>query len=336
LPLYSVTRGKLAEIDEVNVDKERNVQRLIEGNLHVIFGLEFIDSEFALDDLRIDTLAYDAEAKAFVIIEYKKKTNDTVVDQGYAYLNLMITRKADFILKYYEKTGKHISNIVEWDSSKVIFVAPSFTAYQKQAIKFKDLPFELWEVKHYSNGTILFSQLKTPEKGESIKTLGQKNSVIRAVSREITAATEESNLEIANDAIKALYVELKEAILSMGSDIELKPKKLYIAFVRKTNFVDIEFYKSHLKLFINMKKGTLNDPQKKARDVSNVGHHGNGDYEITLKDTSDVGYVMSLVRQSYDKNSDVRAINERINIREKVNAVLNPDDQTQTRRKEIS
>lgn len=330
MPLYNVTRGKLAEIDEVDVGKEKNIQRLIESNLDVIFGLEFIDSEFALDDLRIDTLAYDVEAKAFVIIEYKKKANDTVVDQGYAYLNLLITRKADFILKYYEKTGKHISNIVEWDSSKVIFVAPSFTAYQKQAIKFKDLPFELWEVKNYSNGTILFSQLKTPEKGESIKTLGQKNAVIRAVSRQVTAATEESNLEKANDAIKALYVELKEAILSMGSDIELKPKKVYIAFIRKTNFVDVEVFRASMKLWINMKKGTLNDPQKKARNVANVGHHGNGDYEITLKDASDLGYVMSLIRQSYDKNNIVRELNKRITVSEKVNRVFNPDDQTHT------
>jgi predicted transport protein len=28
---------------------------------------------------------------------------------------------------------------------------------------------------------------------------------------------------------------------------------------------------------------TLNDPKKIARDVSNMGHWGNGDYEIKIK-----------------------------------------------------
>jgi hypothetical protein len=50
--------------------------------------------------LRIDTLAFDNESKAFVIIEYKKDRNFSVVDQGIGYLNLMLNDKADFILEY--------------------------------------------------------------------------------------------------------------------------------------------------------------------------------------------------------------------------------------------
>jgi hypothetical protein len=52
--------------------------------------------------LRIDTLAFDNESKAFVIIEYNKDRNFSVVDQGTAYLNLMLNNKADFILEYNE------------------------------------------------------------------------------------------------------------------------------------------------------------------------------------------------------------------------------------------
>ncbi len=35
-----------------------------------------------------------------------------------------------------------------------------------------------------------------------------------------------------------------------------------------------------------------------ARDVSNIGHWGNGDYEIKITEPSDIGYVLSLIRQS--------------------------------------
>jgi predicted transport protein len=60
--------------------------------------------------------------------------------------------------------------------------------------------------------------------------------------------------------------------------------------------------KSDIQLFLNLRQGTLNDPKKMARDISNLGHHGNGDYEVKLNNREDIGYIMSLIRQSYDKN----------------------------------
>jgi predicted transport protein len=60
--------------------------------------------------------------------------------------------------------------------------------------------------------------------------------------------------------------------------------------------------KSDIQLFLNLKEGMLNDPRKMGRDISKLGHHANGDYEIKLSDTKDIGYAMSLIRQSYDKN----------------------------------
>jgi predicted transport protein len=51
-----------------------------------------------------------------------------------------------------------------------------------------------------------------------------------------------------------------------------------------------------------VKKSTLSGYQNMARDVSNVGHWGNGDYEAKITKTTDIGYVLSLIRQSYDKN----------------------------------
>jgi predicted transport protein len=82
----------------------------------------------------------------------------------------------------------------------------------------------------------------------------------------------------------------------------VKPKRVYIAFIRKTNFIDVVPRKSDIQLFVNLRKGMLNVPRKMARDISEVGHHGNGDYDVKLSDTKDIGYVMSLIRQSYDKN----------------------------------
>ena len=81
-------------------------------------------------------------------------------------------------------------NDVDWSQSRVIFVSPNFTNYQKKGIEFKDLPIELWEVKLYSNSTILFNQIQSPEKSESITTISQRSEIVKT-SREVRTYDEE-------------------------------------------------------------------------------------------------------------------------------------------------
>ena len=58
-----------------------------------------MSSEFERDGLRIDTLAFDPDARSFVIIEYKKDQSFSVVDQGFAYLSLMLKNKEVFLVE---------------------------------------------------------------------------------------------------------------------------------------------------------------------------------------------------------------------------------------------
>jgi RecB family endonuclease NucS len=103
LRIFSIKGTKLTEITEEQFPLEKDIQRLTEANLQQIFELDLVRSEFEIHGLRIDTLAFDKESGAFVIIEYKKDRNFSVVDQGVAYLNLMLNNKADFILEYDER-----------------------------------------------------------------------------------------------------------------------------------------------------------------------------------------------------------------------------------------
>jgi len=48
------------------------MQVLFEQNIILLTGLTFVKSEFIIKNNRIDTLAFDAESKSFVIIEYKR------------------------------------------------------------------------------------------------------------------------------------------------------------------------------------------------------------------------------------------------------------------------
>lgn len=299
---YKNKNEKLELIKESPFKLEKDIQSLTEKNLNLIFGLDLVKSEFSLNNLRIDTLAFDREASAFVIIEYKRDKKFSVIDQGYAYLSLMLNNKADFILEHNE-CGKNIlkRTDVDWSQSRVIFVAPSFTTYQREAINFRDLPIQLWEVKRYANETVNYSQIQTSGAQESIKTISRNNNIVKAVNKEIKVYTENEHLEVASPEILELYETIKNAITNLDG-IEIKPTKKYIAFVSGANIVDIHIQRKALKMWINMFKGELDDPKKLARDVANIGHWGNGDYELQIRDDENIEYIMLLIKQSYRKN----------------------------------
>ena len=76
------------------------------------------------------------------------------------------------------------------------------------------------------------------------------------------------------------------------------PKKIYIAFKKdRKNIVDIQLLSKGLKIFINVRKGDLEDLKNLTKDISELGHHGNGDYQIVVSDTKHLEYVMSLIKQ---------------------------------------
>ncbi len=170
MPIFKICDSYgLSHINELEFPLEKNIQKLIEKNAKTIFDSEFVTSEFHLNDLRVDSLLFDSESNSFIIIEYKKETNFSVIDQGFAYLSLLLNNKAEFILIYNEKKQTPLKkDDVDWSQSKVLFISPFFTTYQRKAIEFKDLPIELWEIKIFSNNTILINQIQSVDKRESI------------------------------------------------------------------------------------------------------------------------------------------------------------------------
>ena len=303
MSLFKLDNKRLEYIKEEPFRLEKDIQSLCENNMETLLNCKFIKTEFVVENFRFDSLCFDKQNSSFVIVEYKRDKNFSVIDQGYAYLSAMLNHKSDFILEYNESTGENLKrNDVDWSQSKVVFVAPSFTTYQREAIGFKDLPIELYEIRKYSNNTVSFIQILAKKSSESITTISKTNEKVETVNREIKVYTEDDRKEEGSQEIQELYEKIKNMILNIGDDISIKVKKHYVAYVRKSNFCDINFQKKQLKIWLNVKKGILRDSKGIARDVASVGHWGNGDYEIVLNSDSDIEYVVSLIRQSYNSN----------------------------------
>jgi predicted transport protein len=299
MALYINQTGKLKEVKEKPFKLEKDIQKVFEANLYAIMCLELVKSEFTIKNKRIDTLAYDAQACAFIIIEYKRDKNISVVDQGFTYLSLMLENKADFIVEYNESLKRNLKREdVDWSQTRVAFVSPSFTENQIQATNFKDIAIELWEVKQFENDTLAINPIKKSVAAETIKPITQQTQSLKNITAEIKVYTEQDHIEKASDLTAELYEKFKAAILNLTDGIEVKPQKFYIAFKKGKNVTDIAILKKSLKLFINVKAGLLDDPKKLAQDVSNIGHWGNGDYQIQVEDDKDLEYIMSLVKQA--------------------------------------
>ena len=253
-----------------------------------------------IKNFRIDTLCYDKSNKSFVIIEYKKGKSYSVIDQGYSYLSLMLNNKSDFILEYNEnKSGNLKRGNIDWTQSKVLFISPNFSTYQKESINFRDLPIELYEIKRFSNNSIIINQIKG-EGSESVSKLSKGKGVIGKVSKEVKVYSEEDIVSFGEKEIQSLYYSLRSSILEL-EDVEILPRKKYIGFVRDRNICSIFIQKKKIKLWVNMKKGELNDGQGIMRDVSHIGHHGIGDYETLIDNDDDIEYILSMIKQSYYK-----------------------------------
>lgn len=316
MQLFKNKNNSLSPIAKDSFKLEKDIQSLIEKNLETLFGLELVSSEFVLPEFRLDSLAYDEQNRSFVIVEYKKGYSWSVVDQGYSYLSVMLNNKAEFILEYNEKMmGKPLRKTdVNWEFSRVIFVSPSFNTYQKNSVNFKDVPFELWEIKKFEGGLIAIEQCKSSS-NESIEKLskGGSSSVISKVSSEVKVLSEEDHVNLLDESMKPLWATLREK-LEDDSDTSFRVKKSYIAWCRDSTAVcSIYFHKKKLKIIVlrgNKKKAgekslgffTIDDPKRLTKERSWTWKSGvaGHEYVISLKKPEEMEYVMFLLEQKYN------------------------------------
>ena len=101
--------------------------------------------------------------------------------------------------------------------------------------------------------------------------------------------------------MRGLFYALRKELLSLDPNVVEEVLKLYVAYKAETNFVDVTPQKNQLRLFINLPFSDLIDPRGLARDVSKIGHWGNGEVEVILASADDLPYVLGLVRQGLER-----------------------------------
>ncbi|HEC38728.1 hypothetical protein LCGC14_0894660 [marine sediment metagenome] len=291
--------NKLRRLNENKIKLEKKVQNIVEKNLELIFNIELIKSEFTIKNRRIDTLAFDPEIKSFVIIEYKRDRSKSIVDQGYAYLRLLLEYKADFVLTFNGIKGenKNLQDI-DWSQSKIIFITNRFLEYSKEALGL-EMPFELWELSKFDDDTLILAKIE-PIFSATLDELTQINSKSEEIKKEIKVYDELFHLDKRPSYIHDLYMSLKEEIKNIDENIDIKPTKLYIAFkINAHNFVTTNFTNKRIDLYLSKLKEEFDDPKDFLENVPDSYNWGKI-CRFPIDSEDQIPYALHLIKQSYE------------------------------------
>jgi predicted transport protein len=305
MPLYQLQSGKVSQIKQVSFPKERELQQIFETNLEPLLGVRFVASEYTTGDRqrgRIDTLGLDQDGSP-VIIEYKKASNDNVINQGLFYLDWLIDHKGDFTLVAQKTLGKNIS--IDWSRPRLILIAEGFSEYDKFAVNRIGANMELWTFRRYGENLLHLETIYVAETLREKHKKAEKKNAVKAESEEeeVQVYSLEDHLKGKPDSVCNLYQELRERIFSLDEDgaIIEKANKHYMVYKHGKNFCEVWIQNSQLKIWLDIFIADLNDPLKLSKDVSNIGHWGTGDVEVNISDSVDLSKIMDLVSQAYQQ-----------------------------------
>jgi predicted transport protein len=298
IKLFRVSAGKVDELAGTTDTIEKSVQTFFEKNLEALLGVRFLASEFVTSNGLIDTLGLDENGSP-VIVEYKRASNENVVNQGLFYLDWLMDHRKDFQWLVLEKFGKEDAEAVDWSAPRLICVAGDFNRYDDHAVKQMQRNIELIRYRRFGTELLLLDLLTatsakgapvaggSPSEGGGISSGGYKT--ISAVMDELDSAMIDR------------FEALRACLMALGDDVQETTLKFYVAFKRIKNFACVEFRPTAAKILVYVKVDPSSvqlDPGF-TRDVSNVGHFGTGDLEITLAKLEDLERAMPLIKRSY-------------------------------------
>ena len=310
IKLFRYTADGAAELAGKAAAIEKRLQQLIESQMDTFLGVRFLASEYntgAKHRGRIDSLGLD-ENGCPVIIEYKRHSNENVMNQGLFYLDWLLDHKADFRLLVMEKLGKEAAEKIEWSGTRLLCIAADFTRYDEHAVAQINRNIELIRYKLFGPDLLLFELVNAVTadsgSGEGEATTGGKSGKTPAPAT-LAMKTHADQLATATPELIALYEATRAYILAQGDDILEKQLKLYMAYRRLKNFVCMTLISRedpHVRLWLKLDPGSVELEKGFTRDVTEVGHWGTGDLEVVLRRQADFEKAKGLIERAYQEN----------------------------------
>ncbi|MDN5924695.1 MAG: endonuclease NucS, partial [Xanthomonadales bacterium] len=304
--LFRLSSGSALELPGRAATVEKHLQALIESQMQTFLGVRFLATEYATGKThrgRIDSLGLD-ENDCPVIIEYKRHSNENVINQGLFYLDWLLDHQAEFRLLVMDKFGHDAAHEIDWAGTRLLCIASDFTRYDEHAVQQIPRNVELIRYKLFGDDLLLLdlvnavsvndassSKATTVESRATTKSRGQGKD--KTVEEQLAGATPE---------IRTLYEAVSSQLLALGDDVQEKRLKLYVAFRRLKNFTCVIPYRDKLLVMLKLDPASVALEEGFSRDCRNIGTWGTGDLELTLRNRADLARALPLLERSYNEN----------------------------------
>ncbi|MGU3778380.1 DUF5655 domain-containing protein [Burkholderia metallica] len=304
IQLFRLSNGTASELSSTTAKLEKQLQGLIEANMPAFLGVRFLASEYATGKThkgRIDSLGLD-ENGCPVIVEYKRQSNENVINQGLFYLDWLLDHQAEFRWLVMEKLGKDVAEQIEWAGTRLLCIAADFTRYDQHAVQQIPRNIELIRYKLFGDDLLLLELVNAQSVPDA--------TAVKSAPADMTAEPEnpkpggkdrslDEQLALAPTEIRDLYAQTTSYLTALGDDVHEKRLKLYTAFRRLKNFACVIAYPNRLLVTVKLDPMSVTLEDGFSRDVSEIGHWGTGDVELTLRTQADLERAKPLLERSY-------------------------------------
>jgi predicted transport protein len=308
MPIFQISNKKLVPVEQTNFLTEKELQALIEANLSPAFNCQFVASEFSTGSQhagRIDTLALSEDNNP-VIIEYKKVESSELINQSLFYLSWIHDHKGDFHLAVQKSLGTDVK--VDWSDVRVICLAPNYKKYDLHAVQVMGANIELWRYRLFKNSCLYLEEVfqKVISSSPEISTSSKSPIMIAAGKKAaLTKATGTYNFEQhisgKSEKVREMVFDIKDYIMNLDSAMEEVPKKFYVAYKISQNITCMEIKTQKIVLWLKLNPKEISKLPNIARDVSNIGHYGTGDLQITVSSPRDIEIAKEFINAAYQK-----------------------------------
>jgi predicted transport protein len=312
--LFQLNDGLMSELSGSAVQVEKSLQKTFEENLESLLGIRFLASERTTGPVhggRIDTLGLDEDGCP-VIIEYKRAINENVISQGLFYLDWLLDHRMEFQWLVMEQLGAEMAKQVDWSAPRLLCIAGDFTRYDEHAVKQIARNIELIRYRRFDGNLLLLELVHAPKLARPTPATTQRedttdrSSVSTEAPENETAVylSQQSAYRIAQSdpALRDLFEAIRQFLLGLGDDVQMKELKHYVAFKRLKNFACLEVYPQARVVTMHLKVDPRSVELEEgfSRDVTEIGHFGTGDLQLSLRTMEDFAKAQPLIRRSYE------------------------------------
>jgi len=306
MPIFQLHESQAQRVKLTEFKLEKDLQHLVESNLHIFFNCRFVASEFSTGNIhagRIDTLALSEDGNP-VIIEYKKVASSDLINQSLYYLHWLTDHKGDFQMAVNKTLGGGVE--VDWSDIRVICLAPEYKKYDLHAVQVMGANIELWQYKLFENRILqieeVYRRSESSSHQPSSETKGKSPIMVEAgrkaaITRKTAVHTIEQHLNSVNPSVAELFELIRNYIMNLNEGVDESPKKHYIAYKTSQNFVCLKTHKDKIRLYLKLNPGEVEPFPSQGRDVSNTGRMI-GDLELTIYNPSDFDKTKHLINEA--------------------------------------